>query len=211
MALDPKHGELQMSERPVTTDALETLGTIHTREEHRDAIHLAVEPVTAGIRLFPGQHIGVLDGVATPTGKLLGIVDPFLTTPVEPGQKFWFVMYPRMVTSLRHVWAHPDFPDALSKTPQVLMESPKMSIVSPQGELLLEAERFIRALADRVGLSYKALMEAADNWVVYENYYIGGANMEGEWVPEEFWDHYEVLTGETIPDSSRGSFFSCSC
>lgn len=31
--------------RTVTTDALETLGKIHEREEKRDAIHLAVEPI----------------------------------------------------------------------------------------------------------------------------------------------------------------------
>lgn len=40
--------------RKVTTDALETLGTIIGTSEGRDAIHLAVEPVEAGERLSPG-------------------------------------------------------------------------------------------------------------------------------------------------------------
>jgi len=30
-------------------------------------------------------------------------------------------------------------------------------------------------------------------------------------VPNEFWDHYERVTGEMVKDSSRGGFFSCSC
>lgn len=37
-------------------------------------------------------------------------VDPFLNQDVKPGQSFWFVMKPRLVRSLRHVWEHEDFP-----------------------------------------------------------------------------------------------------
>lgn len=100
--------------RSVSTDALDTLGTIHTKQEKRDAIHLAVEPVIAASDLNPGQHI-VVDtaGNAIPVkpGKGLGIVDPFLPRPVATGERFWFVMYPRQVHSLRHVWSHPAFPD----------------------------------------------------------------------------------------------------
>jgi hypothetical protein len=100
--------------RSVTTDALETLGTIHTTPQHRDAIHLAVEPVIAGQSLRPGAHIVVEKGIAYQTefGKGLGIVDPFLADWVKKGEAFWFVMYPRQVHSLRHVWTHPAFPDA---------------------------------------------------------------------------------------------------
>lgn len=100
--------------RTVSTDALDTLGTIHTKQEKRDAIHLAVEPVVASETLFPGQHI-VVDtagnAISTAPGQGLGIVDPFLTRPAEKGERFWFVMYPRQVHSLRHVWSHPAFVD----------------------------------------------------------------------------------------------------
>lgn len=63
--------------RSVSTDALETLGTIIDDRAGRDAIHLAVEPVKAGERLQPGQHIGVASGLAyaTVACKKLGIVD----------------------------------------------------------------------------------------------------------------------------------------
>jgi len=98
--------------RSVSTDALDTLGTIHMKEEKRDAIHLAVEPVMAGEDLRAGQDIIVKDGVAypTPPGEGLGIVDPFLRFGALKGERFWFVMYPRQVHSLRHVWEHPAFP-----------------------------------------------------------------------------------------------------
>lgn len=110
-----------MSDRTPSTDALETLGMIHFKPEHRDAIHLAVEPVIAGSAgMYPGQRIGIINGHAYPAGTIWnegkkvpyhGIIDPFLPKGPIQGESFWFVMAPRMVTSLRHVWSHPEFPD----------------------------------------------------------------------------------------------------
>ena len=94
--------------RKVSTDALETLGNIIGPNEKRDAIHLAVEPVIAQEILYPGQNVGA-DGT---TNNPVGIVDPFLkVSKVYPGQRFWLVIYPRQINSLRHVWSHPAFPD----------------------------------------------------------------------------------------------------
>lgn len=108
--------------RSVSTDALETLGKIHTRQEYRDAIHLAVEPVEAGENLFPGTHVYIKDGKAFNVGfsqtdalRAVGIVDPFISVKVEQGQRFWLVIYPRMITSLRHVWSHPAFEETESQ------------------------------------------------------------------------------------------------
>ena len=110
---------MSADKRTVSTDALETLGMIHFKPEGRDAIHLAVEPVTAYCGLEVGQKIGIINGEAWPTGFKMedgkvvsyhGIVDPFLPRGPEEGERFWFVMAPRMVASLRHVWEHPDFP-----------------------------------------------------------------------------------------------------
>lgn len=108
--------------RSPSTDALETLGMIHFKPEHRDAIHLAVEAVMAGESLIVGQKVGIINSVAyaahtypeidgqTVKVPYHGIVDPFLPRGPDTGETFWFVMAPRMVQSLRHVWEHPDFP-----------------------------------------------------------------------------------------------------
>jgi hypothetical protein len=103
--------------RSVATDALETLGTVIDEKQKRDAIHLAVEPVVAGERVWPGQDVGLLNGKAYRSANsynvtALGIVDPFLKEAVHPGQMFWLVVYPRQIHSLRHVWTHPAFPDS---------------------------------------------------------------------------------------------------
>jgi hypothetical protein len=102
--------------RSPSTDALETLGMIHFKPEARDAIHLAVEPIEAGMDLEVGSDVGVgADGKAYHKGyefrviNPVGIVDPFLPRSVKKGERFWLVVYPRMITSLRHVWSHPAF------------------------------------------------------------------------------------------------------
>lgn len=109
---------MSADKRTVSTDALETLGMVHFKPEARDAIHLAVEPVEAGEELKPGEDIGIGDDgkaygsdMANHGFKRVGIVDPFLPRNVQPGERFWLVVYPRMISSLRHVWDHPDFPE----------------------------------------------------------------------------------------------------
>lgn len=187
--------------RSVATDALETLGTVIGDGEARDAIHLAVEPVIASTTLKPGQDIGIVvdqgKTYATPDAKHLGIVDPFLTADVNPGEQFWLVVYPRQIKSLRHVWEHPDFP---ASQDVVLAE-----------EQYSDAEKWIRRFAEINGLTYHDLMEGAKDWLNYGDYLNRGGLLEGTYVPDEFWDHYEELTGLIIDSKDKGSFFTCSC
>lgn len=78
----------------------------------RDAVHIAIAPVTATVRVFPGQRIKE-DGNPCTTGNGVGIVDPFLEAAVFPGERFYIFLYPGTVTSLRHHWTHPSFEDVL--------------------------------------------------------------------------------------------------
>lgn len=87
-----------MSEQP-------PIGTVNFDWTGRDAIHVAIVPTVAPERLFPGQHVNANGFRHYP----VGIVDPYLTVPVEAGQTFFLFLYPGSVTSLRHVWTHPQF------------------------------------------------------------------------------------------------------
>lgn len=90
---------------------------IRDQERRRDAIHVAVAPVTAAGRLEPGQHIGFqrpgdTEHVSPDSSNLIGIVDPFLPESVEPGERFWMFLYPQTITGMRHAWHHPAFEQA---------------------------------------------------------------------------------------------------
>ncbi len=75
------------------------LGRLIDSTAGRDAVHVAILPMQALRRMMPGEKLKN------------GIVDPFLTKPVEAGEWFYLCLYQETVTSLRHVWRHPAFPD----------------------------------------------------------------------------------------------------
>lgn len=190
------------------TDALDTLGSIIGPTEKRDAIHLAVFPVQAGERLRAGDHVALgVDGCAVfvARGAGVGIVDPFLLESVAPGERFWLVVYPRQITSLRHVWEHAAFPPS--------------GETGPDAAAVIEAlhdkdasEAWLRnfcAISDCPGFEevVGGACAGTDSW---DDDYIHfqGQDAHGE-IPPEFWDHLENYTGRTFP--TRASYFSCSC
>jgi len=80
-------------------------------EHRRDAIHVAVLPVTAAEPLQPGCDVGFVTGsrgaVSQDSDNPIGIVDPFLRDTLQAGERFWLFIYPNTVTGMRHVWSHP--------------------------------------------------------------------------------------------------------
>lgn len=195
--------EQNHDKRSVFTDALHTLGTIITENEKRDAIHLAVEPVVAAETLSPGQRIGLnAKGEATSQAKTIGIVDPFLLRDVFQGERFWLVVLPRTITSLRHVWEHPDVPDAEAlRTREAVIDK-----LLNGGSI-----QWLREYADELRVSYKDLMSHAKDYVEHGEFWNEGSKFDGEYLKEDFWEHYQRATGERIPKNKQDSFFSCSC
>lgn len=208
------------------TDALDTLGTIIGPNEGRDAIHLAVFPVEAAVTLRPGDHVRLdADGRAVLAPRMsegggIGIVDPFLEELVEAGARFWLVVYPRQITSLRHVWEHPAFPpsDGTAKTASETASETKE-----------EAERWIRDWLDDHGDNpgFDAVMavirdgswrgESQGGWdgptgrnKWGEYIHFDGTDAHGD-IPAEFWYHVEVYLGRKIDSAARAEHFSCSC
>lgn len=100
---------------------IDTIGKVlDPKEVRRDAIHVAIAPVTAGERLRPGARVGFgpterpgepEDAVYLAGGavEFVGIVDPFLPGPVGPGERVWLFLPPGTIVDLRHVWSSPVF------------------------------------------------------------------------------------------------------
>lgn len=187
------------SDRSVSTDALASLGMLAPADAGRDAIHLAVEPIVAMVRVFPGQHV---DSSGTPVGTKVGIVDPYLTVPVEPGQRFWLFVYPRQITSLRHVWSHPAFSE----------ESPAHA----GGDSIKAAsEKWMRAWAvEHMGADYYGDGDDSEDAAFARAIEAGEENHVGPYedargyIDSEWWGHWETITGKR---GKRDEYFSCSC
>ena len=170
-----------------------TLGTVPDENSNRDAIHVAIYPIVAGEDVKPGQHVGILEGKSSiHAPKKVGIVDPFLTKKVKAGEMFWLMLYQKTVTGMRHHWAHPDFED---------VEIEKSTAVEDESII------WMKNYAEEINVTYKELMESANNWIEYGDYLVQGGKFEGMSVPDDFWDHFYNITGKR----GKGSFFSCSC
>jgi hypothetical protein len=171
------------------------LGKIITTRQERDAIHIAVVPMTAGQKLQPGDKVWMENGRAM-LGAInsIGVVDPFLTVSVQHGETFWLYLNPGSITSLRHEWTHP----ALDGEPAVA-----------------EAKRVITQMADSMGLSYAALMDYGSHHAKgWDDGYVtqqGSEDWRDGFDSVAFWPAYELVTGEKVPDDKKDHFFSCSC
>lgn len=193
---------MSVDKRSVTTDALATLGTIIDDTAKRDAIHIAVEPTIATQDLMPGQHVGVDGSVHDP----VGIVDPFLTQKVLRGERFWLLVYPRQIDSLRHVWSHSAFKE--EENNYTKEEQTKITKV-----LNALDGYWVHDFAKKIGKSYEKLMASADYYVAIgediqdnsEGY--KAAENTDEWT--KFWDYYEEVRG--IKVERKDNFFYCSC
>ncbi len=205
--------------RAMATDALETLGTIIDDTQKRDAIHLAVIPAVAGQRLEAGWHVTMVDGIASTADEgdedpPLGIVDPFLKRPVKKGEHFWLVIYPRTIKSLRHVWAHPAFPDEPTATVTVTHEDRSDEVPAAiAGLRKLQSEKWLRDFCSRSNCpSYEVVIgvvAGGDSGSWDDEYlHFNGSDAHGD-IPDEFWMHAEVVLGRKL--EQRAKYFSCSC
>ena len=101
----------------------ENIGKLITTDDlfKKDAIHIAVAPVIATDILYPGAPLGFSEPGNTQKVEVnrvspIGIVDPFLPSPVKEGEKFFMFLFPNTITGLRHDWIHPAFTSDTSTT-----------------------------------------------------------------------------------------------
>jgi hypothetical protein len=182
------------------------IGQIIMDEQHKDAIHVAIAPVVASHRLYPGQPIGLGNqGYAYATvADPCGIVDPFLTKTVEEGQKFWMFLKPGTITSLRHEWTHPAFRNASHPEPSIHTSSKEMS------KTWMTHWAVKHMSEDYYGDDERISPEEAFEKAIAAGHstHIGPYESARDFIDDEWWGHWEAITG--MP-GSRGEYFSCSC
>lgn len=198
--------------------ALETIGTVLTSDQGRDAIHLATKAVMAGETLYPNQPINIDESgeARLAIAGSIGVVDPFLLGPVHRGQMFWLVLYPRTITSLRHHWTHPAFDDdePVTKTAPVTDKAVSEAWLRefcsshdcPSYETLLGAFKgeWPGDEGDRDYLGFQ--------WGGWDgdSLHFEGIDAHSD-IPSAFWDHVSVVLGKDVPSEKRASYFTCSC
>lgn len=161
----------------------------------RDAVHIAVLPARAGSNFKPGEKVHVVDGVAVrSTSRSHGLADPFRTGTIKSGTNMWVLLYPGTITSLRHDWTHPTIGDS-----EVAMAD------------MVNSRDWIAEYAYSIGSNYDELVTAAGDWIETGQYLNKGEVLEGVSLHEDFWHHYEIVTGKQVREADRESFFSCAC
>lgn len=189
------------------SDPQTKLGAVITHADAgRDAVHIAVAPMVAAEKLFAGQHVAITADATKAAvapglgaGTAVGIVDPFLTAPVFEGQRFWLFLYPNTITGLRHEWTHPAFAKDASPAPSLTGKA--------------ASEAWIAQFASELDKTPNALMRDAHRWVqdsdwTYDNSEAYKDADSDKW--PEFWNHYEIVTGETVNDHDA-TVYTCSC
>ena len=174
------------------------LGEIITTEQHRDAIHVAVVPITAAIDMYPGENVCLtVDKNATRgPGESVGIVDPYLKNKVMAMEKFWLFLYPNTVTGIRHHWSHPAFTEldnSETKRRELAMEVIN-NFAKGLPEYEEEAAPTGQQLLRDVGSGQFYLGFDLDYEFIHQN-------------EKEFWRAVETVTG--TPQERQG--FSCAC
>jgi hypothetical protein len=168
------------------------LGTLPGAAVGRDAIHVAVVPLMSSSYLKPGEHVGWAydqpGTVSDYTDKKFGVVDPFLPQEeIEPGTRVWVLLYPGSISSLRHVWSHPEFDD-------------EPAVLTPKAE----AEARLTEIAGSLGFSYDYFLERLEEPSVYcgeECYHV---YEHQEQIEKDFY----TVTGRKLRDFPS---FRCSC
>jgi hypothetical protein len=172
----------------------------------RDAVHVAIIPLIAGERLYPGQLFRL--AYSQPTIALrgssnsVGVVDPFLRADdvaIEKGVQFWGLLFPGTVTGMRHHWQHPAF-----DTPSEPMNS---------------SELWLRQFADKWNIDFAELIRAGvgeeePDWryVTAKGIDLHSSRDLDTHDEELFWQHLASYTGKTFTKQHQEALkWSCSC
>jgi len=164
----------------------------------RDAIHIAIAPVVAYEYLLPGSPINFAEAGNCELVKLdqenpIGVVSPWIKDGVKRGDRFYMLLNPNSITSLRHDWSHPAFFANQDQNESVL---------------------YINKFADMFGYDYETFLRLAESYERYGDYHYDNSESYkdvdyGVYGWEDFWQHYSKVTGREVGE--KYGFFTCSC
>jgi len=190
-------------------DTLDRLGKLIVGDAGRDAVHIAVAPVTAAHVLRPGDRVGFVGNMQTEVGRTdtnpIGIVDPYLREAVQVGQRFYVCLFPQTISSLRHVWSHPSFPEEVGQVVRDASVSEEWLRGFFDSHNCPDYDTMMRIIEHG---DYKPDGNYSGGRVDDDYFLIRGTSAYGE-IPAEFWVHAEIVLGH--PLLSKPTSFTCSC
>lgn len=188
----------------MSNETQDKIGTILQQYEPRDAVHVAVFSAYCDYALNRGDRVKLVPGfnnkVIKSDDEGIGVVDPFLLTPVYEGQIFYVFMYPNTIISLNHNWTHPSF---------LKNEDPKTNMG--------EAEKWLRAFCLMNLADFDELIPAVLECTNRSNGPHFGTDRGADLLREkdyEFWHYIEQYTGNKFSEDHRelvANNTSCAC
>lgn len=159
----------------------------------KDAIHVAIVAVRAGLPIRPGQRCKLNEyGEAVP-GDGPGVADPFLMKTILCGQSFWLLMGQAEIPNVVHVWEHPD----------IKFDKPTREAIR---------NKYIERYAEQYGVTYLQLMEACAHVVATKTpalYPKTGTKMAKECEDIETYDIWQEWADENIHEFPNNGTQCC--
>ena len=131
-------------------------------------------------------------------------MDPFLTHAVSKGERFWVFLFPNTITSLRHVWEHPQFNHEITE-PTALNE-------------VQQAEQWIADFAKKLEITPVQLIGDAAAYAANEGHQFLNDQAWNELYRDyydefrTFWEMYRIATGdENAAHIDNDAPYTCSC
>ena len=172
------------------------LGTWPAIGDDRDAVHVPIVPVRCKQDFKIAERVKIKHDGSEYVAEYCahddhdGMIDPFLGRDPVKGEVVFMCMRPGSIISLSHVWYHPKVRH-LDQT-----KAAKMALES---------------FASEIGTDLETLLRRVERYVDSGDYWVEGGRFEGQRMPNDFWDNYEIVTGTKVEKEDQGHFFSCSC
>lgn len=201
-----------MSKENIKIGKLIVLADYITEPPARDAIHVAIAPVTAGEDLKPGTHVGFYNSnLKTVVSKednwveAIGIVDPFLKEPVKKDEHFYMFLYPGTITNLRHHWSHPAFTVENEREENEYNELNRKVSEEWLRKYAVEAKPY-----DHPELAIKQFFKDLENPAQIAVYFHGKDSVDEDFRDgSELLKHISIYLGRKV--TSEDVNYSCSC